>query len=410
VAFFNRKTGVSVNQNVQSRKADWPLRRQVFAGASAIAVVLAAIASVDAVAQNAASCPSPIPIALTTPLTSGVALLGVQAKLGLSDAVDEINAAGGIGGKKIKLAIEDATGSSTTALNTMNRLLEDKPVALFSSMISPHVFTQNDTIKKAAIPVLIAGTNAQLTQQNNPWLIRFHVHDGQLADAVPRYVVETLKKQHPAILTVSDDYGLGASKGLAATFDKLKVKTVAIESYGLNDKDMSAQLTKIKDAKADILVLWGRPGDVALVMKQRRALGMTLPVIGNSSAVALTTLANLTPEEADGGMGIGGMFPQVTTDANALAFAKRVMDHNKIPADNFALGYRDGMYMLKAAIEKVGCDPVRLRDELHAMKDWKGLLISYSADKNGDLAHTMGIYRNKGKVTELVGTMKEPGF
>jgi branched-chain amino acid transport system substrate-binding protein len=389
-----------------SRKPHWSMRPQVLA----IAVALAATASVDAAAQNAASCPSPIPIALTTPLTSGVALLGVQAKLGLTDAVDEINAAGGIGGKKIKLSIEDATGSSTTALNTMNRLLEDKPVALFSSMISPHIFTQNDTIKKAAIPVLIAGTNAQLTQQNNPWLIRFHIHDGQLADAVPRYVVETLKKQHPAILTVSDDYGLGASKGLAASFDKLKIKTVAIESYGLSDKDMSAQLTKIKDAKADILVLWGRPGDVALVMKQRRALGMTLPVIGNSSAVAMTTLANLTAEEADGGMGIGGMFPQVTTDATALAFAKRVMDHNKIPADNFALGYRDGMYMLKSVIEKVGCDPVRIRDELHAMKDWKGLLISYSADKNGDLAHTMGIYRNKGKVTELVGTTKESGF
>ena len=372
------------------------------------ALAIAAMTAAGAHAQT--SCPSPIPIALTTPLTSGVALLGVQGKLGLSDAVDEINAAGGIGGKKIKLSIEDATGSSTTALNTMNRLLEDKPVALFSSMISPHIFTQNDTIKKAAIPVLIAGTNAQLTQQQNPWLIRFHVHDGQLAEAVPRYVVETLKKQRPAILTVSDDYGLGASKGLAAAFDKLKVKPVAVESYGLNDKDMSAQLTKIKDANADMLVVWGRPGDVALVMKQRYALGMKVPVIGNSSAVALTTLANLTPEEADGGMGIGGLFPQVTTDAKALAFAKRVLDHNKIPADNFALGYYDAMYMLKAAIEKVGCEPRKIRDELRSLKDWKGLLITYSADKNGDLAHTMGIYRNKGKVTELVGTTREAGF
>ena len=373
-------------------------------------VALTALTAFSAQAQSAASCPSPIPIGLTTPLTSGVALLGVQAKLGLTDAVDEINAAGGIGGKQIKLSIEDATGSSTTALNTMNRLLESKPVALFSSMISPHIFTQNDTIKKAAIPVLIAGTNAQLTQQNNPWLIRFHVHDGQLAEAVPRYIVETMKKQRPAILTVSDDYGLGASKGLVAAFDKLKVKPVGVESYGLNDKDMSAQLTKMRDAKADVLVLWGRPGDVALVMKQRRALGITIPTIGNSSAVALTTLANLSPEEADGGMGIGGMFPQVTTDPKALAFAKRVLEHNKIPADNFALGYHDGMYMLKTAIEKVGCDPVKIRDELRALKDWKGLLITYTADGNGDLAHAMGIYRNKGKVTELVGTMKEPGF
>lgn len=374
------------------------------------AIALAAMVSINGYAQNVASCPSPIPIALTTPLTSGVALLGIQAKLGLEDAVEEINAAGGIGGKKIKLSIEDATGSSTNALNSLNRLLEDKPVAVFSSMISPHIFTENDTIKEAGVPVFTTGTNGALMKQNNPWLIRIHVHDGQLAEALPRYVVETLKKQRPAILTVSDDYGLGAAKGLQAAFDKLKVKTVAVESYGLNDKDMSAQLTKIRSANADMLILFGRPGDVALVMKQRHALGITIPVIGNSSAVAATTLANMTAEEADGSMGIGGMFPQVTTDPKAQAFAKRVLDRSKIPADNFALAYRDGMYMLKTAIEKDGCDPKRLRDDLRSTKDWKGLLITYTADKDGDLAHTMGVYRNKGKTTELIGTIKEAGF
>ncbi|HWZ49769.1 MAG TPA: ABC transporter substrate-binding protein [Herbaspirillum sp.] len=374
------------------------------------AIALAAMVSINATAQNVASCPSPIPIALTTPLTSGVALLGIQAKLGLEDAVEEINAAGGIGGKKIKLSIEDATGSSTNALNSLNRLLEDKPVAVFSSMISPHIFTENDTIKEAGVPVFTTGTNGALMKQNNPWLIRIHVHDGQLAEALPRYVVETLKKQRPAILTVSDDYGLGAAKGLQAAFDKLKIKTVAVESYGLNDKDMSAQLTKIKNANADMLILFGRPGDVALVMKQRHALGITIPVIGNSSAVAATTLTNMTAEEADGSMGIGGMFPQVTTDPKSLAFAKRVLDRSKIPADNFALAYRDGMYMLKTAIEKDGCDPKRIRDDLRSTKDWKGLLITYTADKDGDLAHTMGVYRNKGKTTELIGTIKEAGF
>lgn len=376
---------------------------------TAFALALAAAAS-GALAQATSSCPSPIPVALTTPLTSGVALLGVQAKLGLEDAVEEINAAGGVAGKKLKLSVEDATGSATTALNTFNRLMDDKPVALFSSMISPHIFTQNDAIAKGGTPVLVAGTNAQLMKQGNPWMVRIHVHDGQLAEAVPTYVVESLKKGKPAIITVSDDYGLGAAKGLQAQFEKLKVKPVAVESYGLNDKDMSAQLSKIRDAGADIIVLWGRPGDVALVMKQRKALGIALPVIGNASAVAATTLANLTPEEADGSMGIGGMFPQVTADTKAQAFAKRVLDRSKIPADNFALAYRDALYLLKVAIEKVGCDRAAIRDQLKATKDFKGLLIAYTADKDGDLAHAMGIYRNKGKTTELVGTITEKGF
>jgi branched-chain amino acid transport system substrate-binding protein len=368
----------------------------------------ACLAMASAQAQVAA-CPNPIPIALTTPLTSGIALLGIQAKLGVEQAIDEINAAGGSGGKPFKLAVEDATASAPNALNALNRLMEDKPVVLFSSMISPHIFTQNDAIKKGETPVLVAGTNAQLMKQANPWLVRLHVHDGQLADAVPRYVVQTLKKTKPAILAVADDYGLGASKGLQAAFDKLGIKPAAVESYGLNDKDMTAQLTKIKAAGADIILLWGRPGDVAIVLKQRKALGIDLPVIGNPSTVAATTVANLTPEEADGAYGLGGMLPQVSTDPKVLAFAKQVLDKTKVPPDNFAVGYRDAMYMVKSVIDKVGCDRAKIRDGLRAIKDYPGLMISYTADADGELAHTMGIYRNKGKVTEQIGTIKAAG-
>ena len=368
----------------------------------------ACLAMASAQAQVAA-CPNPIPIGLTTPLSSGIALLGIQAKLGVEHAIDEINAAGGSGGKPFKLSIEDATASAPNALNALNRLMEDKPVVLFSSMISPHIFTQNDAIKKGETPVLVAGTNAQLMKQANPWLVRLHVHDGQLADAVPRYVVQTLKKTKPAILAVADDYGLGASKGLQAAFDKLGIKPAAVESYGLNDKDMTAQLTKIKAAGADIILLWGRPGDVAIVLKQRKALGIDLPVIGNPSTVAATTVANLTAEEADGAYGVGGMLPQVSADPKVLAFAKQVLDKTKVPPDNFAVGYRDAMYMVKSVIDKVGCDRAKIRDGLRAMKDYQGLLISYTADADGELAHTMGIYRNKGKVTEQIGTIKAAG-
>ncbi len=369
----------------------------------------AACLAVAGAQAQVAACPNPIPIALTTPLTSGIALLGIQAKLGVEQAIDEINAAGGAAGKPFKLAIEDATASAPNALNALNRLMEDKPVVMFSSMISPHIFTQNDAIKNGGTPVLVAGTNAQLMKQGNPWLVRLHVHDGQLADAVPRYVVQTLKKSKPAILAVADDYGLGASKGLQAAFDKLGIKPAAVESYGLNDKDMTAQLTKIRAAGADIILLWGRPGDVAIVLKQRKALGIDLPVIGNPSTVAATTVANLSAEEADGAYGVGGMLPQVSTDPKVLAFAKQVLDKTKVPPDNFAVGYRDAMYMVKSVIDKVGCDRAKIRDGLRAVKDFPGLMISYSADADGELAHTMGIYRNKGKQTEQIGVIKAAG-
>jgi branched-chain amino acid transport system substrate-binding protein len=359
---------------------------------------------------DAASCPSPIPLGLTTALTGNVALLGTQARSGVEFAVDEINAAGGIDGKKLALTTEDTGASSTDALNAMNRILEGKPLVIFGSMISPHVFAQTEVVTKSETPFLVGATNAKVTAQGSKWLFRTHVHDGQLADLIPEYLVKSLGKSKPGIIAVADDYGLGASKGIQASLAKLNVTPVAVTSYAPSDKDMSAQLLEIKDKGADSVIVFGRPADVTLVLKQMADLGIKLTTIGNSSLVAQTALNNLTAAEADGAYAIGGMIPQTSSDAKILDWAKRVQDKYKVPADNFTVSYYDTVYMLKSIIEKVGCNKPAIRDAFAATKDWKGMLISYQADAPGDLAHTLGIYRNKGKTPELVGPIKESGF
>jgi branched-chain amino acid transport system substrate-binding protein len=359
---------------------------------------------------QAATCPSPIPLGLTTALTGNLALLGTQARNGVEFAVDEINAAGGIEGKKLVLTTEDTGASSTDSLNAMNRILEGKPIVIFGSMISPHVFAQTEVVNKSETPFLVGATNAKVTAQGSKWLFRTHVHDGQLADLIPEYLVKSLGKTRPGIIAVADDYGLGASRGIQASLAKLKVTPVAVTSYAPSDKDMSAQLLEIKDKGADSLIVFGRPADVTLVIKQMSDLGIKLITIGNASIVAQTTLNNLSASEADGTYAIGGMIPQTSTDAKIIDWAKRVQDKYKVPADNFTVSYYDTVYMLKSIIEKVGCNKPAIRDALAATRDWKGMLISYQADAQGDLAHTLGIYRNKGKTPELAGPIKESGF
>jgi branched-chain amino acid transport system substrate-binding protein len=372
-------------------------------------ICLSAIITSESKADPA-SCPSSIPFGLTTPLTGNLALLGVQARNGAEFAVDEINASGGISGKKLVLTSEDTGASSTDALNAMNRIIEGKPLVIFGSMISPHVFAQTEVVTKSETPFVVGATNAKVTSQGSKWLFRTHVHDGQLADLIPEYLVKSLGKTKPGIMAVADDYGLGASKGIQGALADLKVSPVAVTSYAPSDKDMSAQLLEIKDKGADSLILFGRPSDITLVLKQMGDLGIKLVAIGNTSMVAQTTLNNLSAAEADGSYAIGGMIPQTATDPKILDWAKRVQDKYKVPADNFTVSYYDSVYMLKGIIEKVGCDKAAIRDGLAATKDWKGMLISYQADAKGDLAHTLGIYRNKGKTPELAGTIKEKGF
>ncbi len=376
---------------------------------AALILFVFAISACESKAEVAA-CPSPIPLGLTTPLTGNLALLGTQARNGAEFAVNDINAAGGIGGKMLALQTEDTGASSTDALNAMNRILDSKPLVIMGSMISPHVFAQTEAVNKSETPFVVGATNAKVTSQGSKWLFRTHVHDGQLADLIPEYLVKTLGKTKPGIMAVADDYGLGASKGIQAALAELKISPVAVTSYAPSDKDMSAQLLEIKDKDADSLILFGRPSDITLVLKQMGDLGIKLPVIGNTSIVAQTTLNNLSAAEADGAYAIGGMIPQTATDPKILDWAKRVQEKYKVPADNFTVSYYDSIYLLKSLIEKVGCDKVAIRDGFAATKDWKGMLINYQADAKGDLAHTLGIYRNKGKTPELAGTIKEKGF
>src|SRR5882762_10000357 len=383
-------------------------RKTFFITGTAIACLFASLIG-EAKAEPAA-CPAEIPFGLTTALTGNLALLGTQARNGAEFAVDEINAAGGISGKKIALKAEDTGASWRERLKTSNVAVSCKKMIVFGSMISPHVFAQTESVNKAETPFLVGATNAKVTAQGSKWLFRTHVHDGQLADLIPEYLVKTLAKAKPGIMAVADDYGLGASKGIQVALAKLNVTPVAVTSYAPSDKDMSAQLLEIKDKGADSLILFGRPADVALVMKQMGELGIKLATIGNASMVAQTTLNNLSAADADGSIAIGGMIPQTSADPKITDWAKRVQDKYKVPADNFTVSYYDTVYMLKAIIEKAGCDKAAIRDALAATKEWKGLLISYQADGAGDLAHTLGIYRNKGKTPELIGPIKETGY
>ena len=363
-----------------------------------------------AVCSSTAFAESPIRIGWLSSLTGALSSAAIAENQGVQFAVDEINAAGGINGKKLALATEDTGSSSTDSLNAMNRILEGKPLVIFGSMISPHVFAQTEVVNKSETPFLVGATNAKVTSQGSKWLFRTHVHDGQLADLIPEYLVKTLKKTKPGVIAVADDYGLGASRGIQASLTKLNATPVAVTSYAPSDKDMSAQLLEIKDKGADSVIVFGRPADVTLVVKQMNDLGIKLTTIGNSSLVAQTALNNLTAAEADGAYAIGGMIPQTSADPTILDWAKRVQDKYKVPADNFTVSYYDTVYLLKSIIEKVGCDKAAIRDSFAATKDWKGMLISYQADKLGDLAHTLGVYRNKGKTPELAGPIKESGF
>lgn len=347
----------------------------------------------------AAVCTDPIKIGITTPLTGGIALQGSQVKNAVETAVNEINAAGGISGKKIRLIIEDTTGTVTVAISALNRVLREEPLVVFGSMISPENFAQSDIIKKEQVPYLYAGTNSQLSEQNIPWIFRISYHDGQLAKILPAYVAN--KKLKPAIMAVADDFGLGAVKNLRAEFDRLKITPAAVETYAPTDRDMTAQLLKIKASGADFIILVGRTPDLIVILKGKARLGMKLPIMGNTSVGAATTLMNLSGEEADGGIVFGGALPNGSKDPKVVAWNKKLTDTYNFPPDNWALAYYDAAYLLKNILGEVGCDKDAIRKALGSTKNFQGLITKYSVNAKGNLTTVNYVYKLEGKTPVL---------
>src|SRR5882724_4993426 len=151
----------------------------------ALAVVLAATA--------AQAAEGPIRIGQVIPITGEAAEAGRYHKYGAELAVEQVNKAGGIKGRKIELVQEDDKTTNPGAVAALHRLLEDKEIpAIIGSIRSTQVQAMLPTVKEAGIPFMIGGTNYGLTHQGNPWVFRFRPHDGFSAKVIAKFAVDEL--------------------------------------------------------------------------------------------------------------------------------------------------------------------------------------------------------------------------
>jgi branched-chain amino acid transport system substrate-binding protein len=201
-------------------------------------------------------------------------------------------------------------------------------------------------------------------------------------------------------LAVADDFGLGAVKNIRAEFDKLKIAPTTTETYAPTDRDMTAQLLKIKDSGADSIVIVGRTPDLIVILKGKARLGIKFPIMGNTSVGAATTLTSLTDSDADGSIVFGGALPNGSQDSKVVAWTKKLTDKYNFPPDNWALAYYDAAYLVKKIIGDVGCDKEAIRNALAKVQDFQGLVTKYSS-KDGNLTNVIYIYKLQGKTPTL---------
>ena len=342
----------------------------------ACALVLAVICSGVAMAAE------DIRIGFTPPITGIHAAGGSLQVKAIKLALKEINAAGGVNGKKIDLRIVDNQSTNPGALAALNKVVEqDKVLALVSYLYSTQVFATADAIKGYGIPTIIGATNVGLTKQGNPWLFRVRPDDSIAASAMVKYIKEDTKFTKIGLLHDQDAFGTGGAdlveKG-AKDFGLTVVKRMSITTAV---KDLTAELLAMKNAGAQILIFYGHEEATALLQRQMRQLGSPFKFLGSPSAASKDSL-NLARENAEGIWAVVDFVPGQTEENRRYAeLFKKEYNENY---DSLSIWTYDGLKILANAIGKAGEDRDKIREAILATQGYKGVQGTFSFTPNGD--------------------------
>lgn len=319
-------------------------------------------------------------------LTGGTATFGQSTDRGVQLALSEINAAGGVLGKPIKVITEDTQSKPETSKTAVLKLIkQDHVVALIGEIASSRTLAAAPEAQRAKVPLITPGsTNPEVTQKGD-YIFRICFIDPVQGQVMARFAAQDLKLLKAAILTdVKNDYSVGLAKYFKEEYVKLGGKVVSEESYSEGDSDFKAQLTSIKSRNPDILILPGYYTEVGMIANQSRELGMKQIMLGGDGWDSEMT-AKI------GGKAIEGSYytnHYATDDPNPIVqdFIKKYKEkyQGQTPDAMAALGY-DTMKMVADAIKRAGTtDGDKLRQAIQDTKAFPGVTgaITIDADRN----------------------------
>ncbi|MDD2572038.1 MAG: ABC transporter substrate-binding protein [Eubacteriales bacterium] len=311
---------------------------------------------------NGGELPDEIIIGGLAPLTGDVSQYGIASNNGSKLAVEEINKAGGILGKKIKYIAYDEQGDATAATIAYDRLVnEDNIVALIGDITTVPTIAVAQKAVEDGIPMITpTGTGAAITQAGKN-IFRACFTDPYQGVLMANYAKEKLGASSVAVLhDTGDDYSKGVADAFWDAASELSLTQTDKEGYQPGSTDFNAQLTKIKAGNPDVVMVPGYYGDGAMILTQARELGITAKFLGSDGWDGLLNQV----DESNYSALNGAFYCTQYSLREPGAELQRVMDaYKEFYADSdpeaeylnmFAiLGY-EAMHIMAAAIESAG--------------------------------------------------------
>jgi len=348
-----------------------------------------------------------IKIGLITPLSGDVKTFGESVRNSFLIAVEEANAKGGVAGMKITYVVQDDRNDATEAANVANLLVNQQRVkAIVWSVTSKTTIPVSDIIQAAKIPTISpTATNPKVTVadgKRKDYMFRGCFIDPFQGTVMAKFTRETLKGKSAAVLyDASNDYSKGIAEVFRDAFRKQGGKVAAFESYGKDDVDFSALLTKVKVSGADILFLPDYYNKVGLIAMQVREKGLNVRLVGPDGWDS-PDLVKIAGSAIEGGYFSNHYSPDDRRPEVVAWVRKYKEKHGQVPDALGTLAY-DATNMLLEAIRKAGSDdPKKIRDALASIRDFKAVSGKSTLDRNGDMIKSAAILKIEGGKQKFV--------
>jgi branched-chain amino acid transport system substrate-binding protein len=362
VAFFilgnNKKM-----EGVMSKKMFWLILSTLFAG----------------LAAGPAFAAPPIKIGALFSVSGPASFLGEPERNTAKMMVDEINKAGGIKGRTVELIVYDTQADATKAVQAVNKLIkDDKVVAIIGPSTTGDSMAVIPVAEKAGIPLVSCAAGIKITEPVKKWVFKTAQNDALAVQKIFQYMKKQ-KISRVAILTVSDGFGSSGREQLVSQARNFGIEIISDETYGPKDTDMTAQLTKIRGSAAQAVVCWGTNPGPAVVARNVKQLGITLPLF-MSHGVSSKKFIELAGDASEGiilpsgRVVVANQLPASDPQKKALLnYVENYRKHYKVEGDHFGGHAYDAVMLIKGAVERGGETPAAIRDQLEKTEKYAGI-------------------------------------
>jgi len=331
-----------------------------------------------------------IKIGVILPLTGEAAKYGQSAKRGLDLALEEINASGGVRGKKLSLIYEDSKADPKEGVNAIQKLITiHKVPAIIGAMASSVTLAIAPIAEKNKVVLLSPASSAPKITYAGNYIFRNCYSDIYEGTKMADYIWNETSYRSIAIIYINNDYGIGLKRAFEKRFTELGGKVIISEPYEFGSTDFHTQISKVKNANPDAIYIIGY-GEMGRLLIQAKEIGLSKPFF---SCIMFEDpdILKIAREAAEG---VIYTFPSYDPKSQekqirdfVRAFKKK---YGQIP-DGFAANSYDALKILALAIKKGGGDSEGIKDALYTVRDFPGVTGKTSFDANGDVKKPIGI-------------------